>query len=78
MMDKYEVITFRSGADGVFVAEEPGRMAYGRTQAAALRSPRSAMKLRIKAARELTRPRVRADRAEFGLDHLRPCHALWN
>jgi len=58
-MEKYEIIIFWSGEDGVFVAEVPelpGCMAHGGTQEEALANAKQAVDLWIETAREFGDP----------------------
>ena len=55
LSQKYEIILYWSGEDGVFVAEVPelpGCMAHGKTQETALAQAKKAMKLWMDTARE--------------------------
>ena len=58
-MYKYEIILYWSNDDDAFVAEVPelpGCMAHGRTQEAALREIKEAMRLWIESAHERDEP----------------------
>ena len=58
-MYKYEIILYWSNGDDAFVAEVPelpGCMAHGRTQEAALREIKEAMRLWIESAHERDEP----------------------
>ncbi|HTS76095.1 MAG TPA: type II toxin-antitoxin system HicB family antitoxin [Bryobacteraceae bacterium] len=58
-MSKYEVIIYWSDEDGAFIAEVPelpGCCAHGSTQAAALASSQSAIRLWISTAKEFGDP----------------------
>ena len=59
MVYKYEIILYWSNDDDAFVAEVPelpGCMAHGRTQEAALREIKEAMRLWIESAHERDEP----------------------
>lgn len=59
MMPKYEILLYWSNEDKVFIAEVPelpGCMAHGKTQEAALKNVKAAMRLWIETAKEFGDP----------------------
>ncbi len=59
LMSKYEIILYWSNEDKVFVAEVPelpGCMAHGKTQEAALRNAKQAIRLWVDTAKEFGDP----------------------
>lgn len=71
-MQKYEVIIYWSGEDGVFmgeVPELPGCMAHGETQESALKAVGEAVDLWIDTSREFedSIPEPKGERSALGL-----------